>query len=67
MIHEHIKNLNMKREEILEKAVQQFGTLTGAGMRILADKELAVNGTIRADAAIELTMGKIKNPVLGRG
>ena len=60
MIHERIKKLNMKREEILEKAVQQFGTLTGAGMRILADKELAVNGNIRADAAIELTMGKQK-------
>ena len=29
-------------------------------MRILADKELAVNGNIRADAAIELTMEKQK-------
>lgn len=60
MNHERIKKLNMNRGEILEKAVQQFVLLTGAGMRILPDKLLAVNGNIQADAALELTMGRQK-------
>ena len=60
MNHEHAKKLNMKREEILEKAVQQFGAITGAGMRILADKKLTVNDNPRTDAVLELTVGKQK-------
>lgn len=60
MNHERIKKMNMKRDEILEKAIDQFATLTGVGMRILPDKLLAVNGNIRSEAAIELTMGQQK-------
>lgn len=60
MNHEHFKILNMKREEILEKAIQQFALLTGAIMNVLPGKELVVNGNTQTDIAIELRRGQQK-------
>jgi hypothetical protein len=64
MIHEHFKKLNMKRGEILEKAIQQFAALTGTGMKILQNNELNDTGNIKEDAKIELTMGQQKTQFL---
>jgi hypothetical protein len=54
MIHEQLKILNMKREEILEKAIQQFAMLTGAVIKVLPGEELVINGNTQTDTAIEL-------------
>lgn len=59
MNHEQVKKLNMKEAEILERAIQQFIQLTGAGMNIL-HKELNTNGNNKADAIVELRMGDQK-------
>ena len=56
MFHGQMKKLNMKETEILEKAIQQFIQITGAGMNIL-DNQLINKGNHKADAIVELRVG----------
>ena len=53
MIHEQFKILNMKEEEILEKAIRRFRDITGAKIEIVDN--LLTKVDVNADAIIKLT------------
>lgn len=59
MNHEHCKILNMKEEEILEKAARRFTDITGVGTKIVAN-ELDINEVNRPDLLLEITKGDKK-------
>lgn len=59
MIHEHFKILNMKEEEILEKAARRFTDITGVGTKIVANK-LTINEIDKPDLMLQMTKGKEK-------
>jgi len=51
----------MKEKEIMEKAINQFAVITGAGVKVLNYNQLIDNiNNIRADAEIELRFGNQK-------
>jgi hypothetical protein len=56
MNHEQYKILNMKENEILQKAINQFTELTGACMKIF-NNQLINNGIEVSEACIELKTG----------
>ena len=61
MNHEQFKILNMEEKELLEKTIQQFTAITGAGVTILDDNHLVDNiNHIKADAELELRFGNQK-------
>lgn len=56
MNHEQFKIMNMKEEEILEKAIQKFKDITGGEIEIL-DNRLNKNVKANGDAIIKLVAG----------
>ena len=64
MNHEQINLLNMKEKEILENAIEQFTTITGASLTRLNDKQFVKKGNNNADAFLELKQGVHKTEFL---
>lgn len=59
MIHERFKIMNIQKKELLDNALQQFLTITGAGVKVI-DNHLVENEPTGADAVLDIQLGQQK-------